>query len=74
MVYRQPAYWQEKDGQTDGPFCPQCFDSTDKVIRLQPTEPGVWTCKTCQNVFVENSRRPSRQTRAITDWDPYRPD
>lgn len=74
MVYSQPAYWQEKDGQRDGPFCPQCYDSAGKVIRLQPAESGVWTCKTCGQVFVERGRRESRQTRANTEWDPFRPD
>jgi hypothetical protein len=30
-----PAYWQKREGQpNDGPFCPQCWDSEEKVIRL----------------------------------------
>jgi len=70
MIYSQPAYWQEKDGQRDGPFCPQCYDSTQKVIRLQPAEAGVWTCQTCDKVFVHEASRRPRQRRAITESDP----
>jgi len=36
---RAPAYWQKREGKPDdGPFCPQCWESEEKVMRLHPGE------------------------------------
>lgn len=51
LVFENSVYWNKENGQTDGPFCPQCFDSTGKVIRLQTTANEYWTCRTCNKGF-----------------------
>jgi hypothetical protein len=55
MRWIPPVYWQTREGQpNDGPFCPQCWDSEEKVIRLQPLQAGAWVCKTCGHVFGDS--------------------
>jgi len=44
-------YGTDDDGKQDGPFCPACFDSTDKQIRLHRGYQGSWVCRTCSNGF-----------------------
>ncbi len=51
MVFENNMYWKlKKDGSKEGPFCPICFDSDEKQIRLIRTaesfssEAG-WDCK-----------------------------
>src|SRR5882724_7202181 len=48
MEFRSPAYWQTRDAKPDdGPFCPQCWDSQEKRIRLHPLHNGGLVCKNC---------------------------
>lgn len=35
VFWEKPSYWiTDETGENDGPFCPQCYDSTEKLIRL----------------------------------------
>jgi len=34
LKWEDPVYFTETDGVKDGPFCPQCYDSNRKIIRL----------------------------------------
>lgn len=71
MVWRDPVYYmQTKDGEK-GPFCPQCYDSKRKAIRLQTYEKGCWHCETCNKTFYSQSYDPSGPTKADTDYDPF---
>lgn len=42
------------EGEQVGPYCPTCYDSENKEIRLQPTRGGTfgdWHCRTCRGSF-----------------------
>jgi len=44
----------KEDGSTDGPFCPTCYDSEAKEIRLQSTPNssfGSWFCRVCKGRY-----------------------
>ena len=52
-------YWLPKEtGGKDGPFCQQCFDNDDKIIRLQYDDEYKhehWYCLTCSNNYFSKS-------------------
>jgi len=51
MLYEKPYYWKISGDEKDGPFCQRCFDSDEKLIRLQGGNNDVWTCKQCDKTF-----------------------
>lgn len=54
LVFRNNAYWTEKDGKTDGPYCSCCWDDDRKTIRMQPNgHPAYFGCPKCENKGVE---------------------
>jgi hypothetical protein len=55
----EPPYYWVVDGETkDGPFCQQCKDSSDKLIRLQDHKNGHWACKTCKSAYIDKNYTP----------------
>lgn len=56
VTWRQPSYWLKTDEGTDGPFCQQCYDSGQKLIRLQGDGDGCWECKVCKNRYIDPER------------------
>jgi len=59
VVWEQPFYWVNKGDLKDGPFCQKCYDSEDKLIRLQTMESGAWRCNSCDTLFFEDSYNPT---------------
>jgi len=55
VVYEKPYYFTEDDDERDGPFCQQCYDSENKLIRLQAYENGSWHCHTCDKRVKDSS-------------------
>ena len=54
MHWKDAVYYcKTEEGEFVGPFCPQCYDSENKVIRLQKVSQGHWRCMTCQNNFFD---------------------
>ena len=51
VVYKAPSYWVEKDDTTDGPFCQQCYDSDQKLVRLQGGHNDAWYCHGCKTQY-----------------------
>lgn len=53
LSFREGVYWQRARGTMVGPFCPRCFDSDGKLIRLHqgymPTYR--WYCLACRTGF-----------------------
>lgn len=70
LEFDAPYYWRIKNGKKDGPFCPQCQDSSKKLIRLQKHENGYWDCKTCTNGFYDKSHVPYVH-QVDTNSDPH---
>ena len=44
VQYRKPSYWVVDGENVDGPFCQKCYDSNNKLIRLQGGENDKWGC------------------------------
>ncbi|NAW88783.1 hypothetical protein [Photobacterium halotolerans] len=65
MVWEKPYYWNMQSGEKDGPFCQQCFNSDNKLIRLQTFSEGHWKCLACKNSFFEDDYRPPRVVRRV---------
>lgn len=57
LIWEEPFYWRITDGQRDGPFCQQCFDASNKLIRCinKGYQQGVWNCHTCKSIVVDDS-------------------
>ncbi|MGK4305124.1 hypothetical protein ACSMFS_21340 [Shewanella xiamenensis] len=57
LIWEEPFYWKITDGQRDGPFCQQCFDASNKLIRCinKGYQKGVWHCHTCKSVVVDDT-------------------
>jgi hypothetical protein len=51
VVWEQPFYWLNNDAAKDGPFCQKCWDSDQKLIRLQHRRNDIWDCYNCKNFF-----------------------
>jgi ribosomal protein L37AE/L43A len=71
MVWRDSVYYMQTEDGEEGPYCPQCYDSERKVIRLQTYEKGCWHCQTCDKTFFSNTYYPSGPNKADTDYDPF---
>ena len=67
LTYEAPYYWLNENGKKDGPFCQQCKDNGNKLIRLQDHKEGSWWCTTCQNGFHDSRYRP-RTVNALGEW------
>ena len=55
VTYEAPYYWCITKNTKEGPFCQQCFDNNNKLIRLQHHDEGLWICSTCEGSFYESS-------------------
>lgn len=54
LVFENNAYWIDKDGKRDGPFCSCCWDDNKKTIRMQPCgNPAFCSCPKCTNKTVK---------------------
>lgn len=62
LVFEKNAYWLEKDGGKDGPYCSCCWDDDKKTIRMQPCgNPAYFDCPKCKNKGVQI--HPERDSR-----------
>ena len=48
LEYAESVYWRTApDSKRDGPFCPNCCDIDNKLVRLKPgANPGIFLCPT----------------------------
>ena len=54
LVYEKPYYWIIDGNSKDGPFCQNCQDGKDKLIRLQQLgNAGYWNCLQCNNSVID---------------------
>jgi hypothetical protein len=55
MVFNGHVYYKQTDDLKDGPFCPCCFDSNKKTIRIHPVHymhhDPQWQCKVCESRY-----------------------
>jgi hypothetical protein len=55
IQYEAPYYWLMKNDKKEGPFCQNCYDNDQKLIRLQGYNNGYWDCKTCKSGYKDSS-------------------
>ena len=68
LVHENNAYWINRDGKKEGPFCTCCWDDHQKTIRIQPAgNPAFCTCPKCKNTVKVYPDRdnPSHATQFI---------
>ena len=65
LAYEAPYYWSVQGDKKDGPFCQQCKDSNNKLIRLQSRGTGGWHCRTCDKVFYDKNHQPRLGGRLV---------
>lgn len=70
LKFKKPFYMTE---DSDGPFCPKCWDDDKKGIRLDGPSSGYkrWDCPKCKNHFMENPDYQSPALGMKSDWNPY---
>ncbi len=58
VVFERGIYWKMEGEEREGPYCPQCHDANEKLIRLQIKNSNVqgrrWSyylCQTCKTHF-----------------------
>lgn len=47
----------EKDEGKDGPFCQQCYDNENKLIRLQGGGTSHWHCLSSKGAYIDSNYR-----------------
>jgi len=58
LTWRAPVYYLLTQNGEEGPFCPQCYDNNQKIIRLQTYERDCWYCMTCVKTFYSQNYSP----------------
>lgn len=58
MAFHENAYWIERDGRREGPFCPRCQDADGKAVRMLNLQPDyhAWKCPNCPTVVHRQGR------------------
>lgn len=49
------SYWLDDENKADGPFCQHCYDTNEKLVRLQDWGES-WACFACKT-YPEKKRR-----------------
>lgn len=57
LQWKEPAYWLETAVGSDGPFCQKCYDTDQKLVRLQGNGTGWFECKSCKSSFETADHR-----------------
>ena len=60
LIWEKPFYWIVENDSKDGPFCQKCYDSDQKLIRLQGGGNDIWKCLQCNSVYYGPNYRPSK--------------
>lgn len=55
VIWSKPYYFTEKDEEKDGPFCQQCYDNEQKLIRLQGGGTKSWNCLSCKGSYRDSN-------------------
>jgi hypothetical protein len=58
VLWEKPYYFLDTANGKDGPFCPACYDDSQKLIRLQDRTNGTWMCHVCKGYLEDSTYRP----------------
>ena len=71
-----PHHYFYKNGQTDGPYCPRCWQRDQKEVLLPASEKfaaGVGKqCPVCDKLYVEEPAKPLQPAISIANPTPQR--
>ena len=63
VKWEKPSYWTYNGDEKDGPFCQRCYDTNEKLIRLQGGKNDSWHCRECDaSYYGVNYVKPNRRT------------
>ena len=63
VIYEKPSYFKiNNDNSKDGPYCQNCYDANEKLIRLQGGKNDSWICNQCEKNFQGSKHIPSSGT------------
>lgn len=73
FTYERNSYWRVAEGEPDGPYCGNCFDSDSKAVHLQPRANGYWACPSCNTLALVDSTaervgQPTRRHLMRRNW------
>lgn len=54
LKFEEGVYWLKEGESVEGPFCPKCYDTTEKMVRMHKDGDG-WWCYTCKESFGTGS-------------------
>ena len=66
LTWDEPLYWRETDTGRDGPFCQRCYDAEEKLVRLQGSGAGHYSCRACKCDYTTAAYR-ARQEAAVRE-------
>jgi len=64
LVFERPYYWIYKDSNREGPFCPKCYDSNEKFIRLHGYNEQ-YSCLECKSDFMTQHQMEVESKQAL---------
>ena len=73
VEWHNPSYWTIIDNEQDGPFCQKCYDSDEKLIRLQGDDEGYWICNACKNSYLDSAGKEKFRAPIRRQYAPYKP-
>lgn len=56
IKWSPPYYYVEENG----PYCQNCYDQSEKLIRLQNTDKGRWVCFACDKIYRDGDYEPPK--------------
>ena len=59
IIFEEPFYFLEKEGNKEGPFCQKCLDGDDNLVRLLEINDygGTHYCKVCESFYGPTKKR-----------------
>ncbi|GEM_PF-1524111 len=67
-IYEKPSYWVISEDKKDGPFCQRCYDTDQKLIRLQGGSNDKWLCHACKSYFYGPNHQPPQRKVISNGW------
>lgn len=62
ISFKKPFIWCGEGEKKDGPFCPRCYETDERlihVLELNNPHNGAWNCRTCGNIYRDGTHIPS---------------
>lgn len=55
IVWSKPYYFVRQGEEENGPFCQRCYDSEQRLIRLQGGGTNLWKCLSCKSSYKDSN-------------------